>query len=281
MRGSKKLSVIATLEGADGKHAMIVRKQFRVPDMNMKRFMLRDPYSWDARPQYGFVLRTLNPQLAEYFGAPDGKGVLIEKVLEKSDAEKAGFRAGDVIVRAGKKTIHTTKDFTHVLGAFDEGEKIPVKILRKDKEMTLDLTAREQKHHETMDLMDHFDNGMSAGALPLIMKRLMLHPHDVDVNVNTDELENGIRRLEIHLDGKNKELEHMQDELDDMQDELEDVNGKIEVIIDGRHVDVEDLESRIDQMLQNSDDMDVDVDVEGDHVIIKAVKQVTQPRKDT
>ncbi|MDT8324222.1 MAG: PDZ domain-containing protein, partial [Bacteroidota bacterium] len=37
---------------------------------------------WKQRTNYGFHLETLNPQLAEYFGAPEGKGVLIEKVRE-------------------------------------------------------------------------------------------------------------------------------------------------------------------------------------------------------
>ncbi|HEY5614584.1 MAG TPA: PDZ domain-containing protein, partial [Bacteroidota bacterium] len=42
----------------------------------------------------GANLRPLSEQLAEYFQAPSGKGVLVESVEEESAAEKAGMKAG-------------------------------------------------------------------------------------------------------------------------------------------------------------------------------------------
>ncbi len=53
----------------------------------------------------GLQLLTLNEQLGEYFGAPNNEGVLVEEVETKSTAAEAGFKAGDIITRVGKKTV--------------------------------------------------------------------------------------------------------------------------------------------------------------------------------
>ncbi len=98
----------------------------------------------------GLSLRTLNPQLGAYFGAPEGKGVLVEEVKEGSAAAKAGFKAGDVIVRAGKKTLERSSELRTVIAAHDKGEKITVEVLRKGSKQTLtieaDATERVRRH---------------------------------------------------------------------------------------------------------------------------------------
>ena len=53
----------------------------------------------------GLALMELNPQLGRYFEAPEGKGVLVESVEEGSTAEKAGFKAGDVILKIGVRNV--------------------------------------------------------------------------------------------------------------------------------------------------------------------------------
>src|SRR5215471_12542508 len=46
----------------------------------------------------GLMVENLTPQLGNFFGAKNGEGVLVRSVEKGSRAEKAGFRAGDVIV---------------------------------------------------------------------------------------------------------------------------------------------------------------------------------------
>ena len=47
----------------------------------------------------GLTVENLTPQLGEFFGAKNGNGVLVRSVDKGSRAEKAGLRAGDVIIR--------------------------------------------------------------------------------------------------------------------------------------------------------------------------------------
>jgi membrane-associated protease RseP (regulator of RpoE activity) len=47
----------------------------------------------------GLMVENLTPQLGDFFGVKNGHGVLVRSVEKGSRAEKAGFRAGDVIVK--------------------------------------------------------------------------------------------------------------------------------------------------------------------------------------
>ena len=90
------------------------------------------------------MVENLSPQLGEFFGAKNGKGVLVRSVDNGSRADKAGFRAGDVIVRVNDQTVHDTSDFTHALRS-RTASAVNVGIIREKKEQTLRLTLPERK----------------------------------------------------------------------------------------------------------------------------------------
>ena len=85
----------------------------------------------------GLTLMELNPQLAEYFGAPAGKGVLVEEVQKRSAAKEAGFKAGDVILKIGEDEIGEPGDVHGALEELKEGDSVAVAVLRRGTPMTL------------------------------------------------------------------------------------------------------------------------------------------------
>src|SRR5438309_6948051 len=58
----------------------------------------------------GLMVENLTPQLGDFFGVKNGKGVLVRSVETGSLADKAGFRAGDVIDRVNDQTVHDPSD---------------------------------------------------------------------------------------------------------------------------------------------------------------------------
>jgi serine protease Do len=93
----------------------------------------------------GLHLTDLTPQLGEYFGAPGGKGVLVEEVETESEGAKAGFKAGDVILRIGDEKIEDLGDVSDAFEDFKDGEKANVEILRKGSRQTLTLTIDDEE----------------------------------------------------------------------------------------------------------------------------------------
>jgi C-terminal processing protease CtpA/Prc len=97
----------------------------------------------------GVMVENLTPQLGEFFGVKSGNGVLIRSVEKGSRADKAGMRAGDVIVRVGDQAVHDTSDFTHSLRGHSAGS-VKISVIRDKKEQTLTLTLPERKESGEM-----------------------------------------------------------------------------------------------------------------------------------
>jgi serine protease Do len=97
----------------------------------------------------GLMVENLTPQLGEFFGAKNGDGVLVRSVEKGSRADKAGLRAGDVIVRVGGSTVHDTSDFTHALHSRNAGS-VNVEVIRERKAQTLTISLPERKESGEM-----------------------------------------------------------------------------------------------------------------------------------
>jgi serine protease Do len=91
----------------------------------------------------GLMVENLTPQLGEFFGVKNGSGVLIRSVEKGSRGEKAGFRAGDVIVKVNDQPVHDSSDFTQALRS--RHGSVSVGVIRDKKEQNLNLTLPERK----------------------------------------------------------------------------------------------------------------------------------------
>lgn len=124
--------------------------RFRELEPRLREFQFRGPmdfnFDWaprmtSPRGRLGVQLNELTPQLAEYFGAKDG-GVLVASVTENSAADKAGVKAGDVIVSIDGGRVRRTDDL--IDGLRDREGEISVGILRDKKESTLKATIENE-----------------------------------------------------------------------------------------------------------------------------------------
>jgi membrane-associated protease RseP (regulator of RpoE activity) len=95
----------------------------------------------------GLMVENLTSQLADFFGAKGGKGILVRSVEKGSSAEKAGFHAGDVIVRVNDETVNDAGDFSHALRS-GKDNTVRVGILRDKKEQTITLQLPERKQSD-------------------------------------------------------------------------------------------------------------------------------------
>lgn len=95
-------------------------------------------------PYTGLSLDEIGPQLADYFGVRDGKGLLVHTVDANSPAASVGMRAGDVVIRVNGKKIESTGDWNHILRD-TRGQSVNVTIFRDKREQNLTLTPGGKK----------------------------------------------------------------------------------------------------------------------------------------
>jgi aminopeptidase YwaD len=77
--------------------------------------------------------------------AEQNDGLKLDGVRPASPAEKAGLKAGDVIIKLAAFTIKNVYDYTAALGELKPDEQIDVVIRRDGKEMTLKLTPEKRQ----------------------------------------------------------------------------------------------------------------------------------------
>ncbi len=88
----------------------------------------------------GVEAESIDGQLAQYFGVKEG--VLVRSVSRGSAAEKAGIRAGDVIIKIEDTHIATPSDISTRLRTL-HGKSVAVALMRDHKELTVTLAISD------------------------------------------------------------------------------------------------------------------------------------------
>lgn len=91
----------------------------------------------------GVVIQELSKELAESFGMKNTNGSLVAAVEKGGPADKAGMEPGDVIVKFDGKPIVASSDLPRAVGNTKPGRTVPVEVLRKGNEKTLNVTVGE------------------------------------------------------------------------------------------------------------------------------------------
>jgi S1-C subfamily serine protease len=108
-------------------------------------------FSVSGRARLGIDAEDLEGDFGNYFGAPDGEGVLVRNVFEKSPAAKAGLKAGDVITSMDGEKIHSASELREKLMLKKDAKTVKLGLLRNRSELslTVELPAPEENlpHH--------------------------------------------------------------------------------------------------------------------------------------
>src|SRR5579864_3860090 len=129
------------MNGHDMKNFNVHVPEIHIPDIDIPSINM---VMVTSSARSGLSVENITPQLGEFFGVKNGNGVLVRAVEKGSRAEKAGFRAGDVIVKVNNQPVHDTGDFTHAVRS-RSGAAVSVGVIRDKKEQNLNLTLPERK----------------------------------------------------------------------------------------------------------------------------------------
>jgi serine protease Do len=71
-------------------------------------------------------------------------GAGVRNVAPNSPAERAGVKPGDVIVSMKGEPVHSNDDLLNLLDASSIGQDVKLRVLRGNKERSLNVRPREQ-----------------------------------------------------------------------------------------------------------------------------------------
>jgi serine protease Do len=189
----------------------------RVPKIDIPRIEVIDDdldciYLGGAGGHLGLQLRGLNDQLAKYFGLMNGEGILVEKVLKDSPAEKAGIKAGDVILSVNGEDMGDVDDVIDEIRDYDEGDTVEVAVMRDREKKIFPVTIEEDDDDYAGD---HFLNKSKYRSRSYRPRTAVWHNDLKDTyrDIN-DELEEAVEELREELEEVHEELKEALEELE-------------------------------------------------------------------
>jgi serine protease Do len=124
-------TTIASRTPFDDLNKQMAKLRVQIPDMPR-------PLMMTQVRSLGVETEGLGSQLAAYFGVKEG--ALVRSVLAGSAAEKAGIKAGDVIIKIGDRNVARPHEISAALRS-SSSATVPVTLMRDRKEMTVNVSV--------------------------------------------------------------------------------------------------------------------------------------------
>ncbi len=88
-------------------------------------------------------------ELAEALGYESSKGAFVSQIVPDSAADKAGLKAGDIIVSINGKRIDTFSELRAKVATLGAGKQIELGVIRDGKSKNFDVTLGESTNSKT------------------------------------------------------------------------------------------------------------------------------------
>jgi len=102
-------------------------------------------------------------ELADALGYDSSKGAFVSQVVPDSAADKAGLKAGDIIVSVNDKKIETFAELRAKVATLGAGKEVKLGVIRDGKEKAYDVTLGEATNTKTK--ADKLHHGLVGAEL--------------------------------------------------------------------------------------------------------------------
>jgi membrane-associated protease RseP (regulator of RpoE activity) len=103
-------------------------------------------------PRLGVEIRDLGKEDLARFKLSTPNGVVVEEVTSASAAEKAGVKAGDVVVQFDGESVRSAVQFTRLVRETVAGRSVKMGVMRDGKRMDLDVAPAEAENVQQFSL---------------------------------------------------------------------------------------------------------------------------------
>jgi Do/DeqQ family serine protease len=104
-----------------------------------------------VRPQLGVAYRPVAPEVAKKLKLPAGTGMEVSQVLPGTAAERAGLKAGDIILSVDGKPLKDQEDLRNAVLQHKVGDRIQLDVFRRNARLKLEVILKESAHEAAED----------------------------------------------------------------------------------------------------------------------------------
>ncbi|TCK62616.1 DegQ family serine endoprotease [Seleniivibrio woodruffii] len=140
---------------------------FAVPVNMLKDLLPKLKTGTVKRGWLGVSVQSIDEKLAKGFGMKEPKGALIADVTKDDPADKAGVKAGDVVLKVNGQAIADSKELVNTIGAVSPGQTVVLDILRDKKEMKISVKLGVRKGQGGEDESPAAVPGSAITVVPL------------------------------------------------------------------------------------------------------------------
>ncbi|MCD8554899.1 Do family serine endopeptidase [Seleniivibrio sp.] len=140
---------------------------FAVPVNMLKELLPKLKQGSVKRGWLGVSIQPIDDKLAKGFGMKDAKGALVADITKDDPADKAGVKAGDVILKVNGQQITDSKDLVTLIGSYSPGQTVTLDILRDKKELKIPVKLGTRKGEGEDDDSSVGTPGATISVAPL------------------------------------------------------------------------------------------------------------------
>lgn len=188
---------------------------FAIPVNMLKDLLPKLKKGEVKRGWLGVVLQEMDDKLAKTFGLDKPEGALVSDVIKGDPADKAGLKAGDIIIEINGKKLENHKELINIIGSKSPGDTVVLKVMRDGKKIDIKVKLGERK--ETTKVGEskiREDVPVSVEDLTENeMKQLNINfgVKVIDVDATSNAYEAGLRKGDIIVWINRKEVKSSED----------------------------------------------------------------------
>jgi serine protease Do len=140
----------------------------------------------------GVSIQDVTSELAEKENIKELRGVFVQEVMDKSAAEKAGVKTGDIITKVNDRPVNSSSELQEEVGKFRPGQMVDLDINRKGKNIKLSATLLNRDGKAEPEIVDRKSANKVLGLVLENLSADERKKYDVRNGVRVADVEKGV-----------------------------------------------------------------------------------------
>ena len=149
----------------------------------------------------GVQIQAVDDATAAALGLDEARGALVGEVFASEPAEKAGIKAGDIIIKVDGQDIVDNSDLLHKVAKLSPDKTVPVTVWRDGKEKELKLTLGTRDSNRTASNENKSGSPNDSGSASLAELGISVRPLTKEESSTLESKEeNGLLIVSLEAD---------------------------------------------------------------------------------